>query len=377
MEITKELRELAKFSGGTLPVVSVYLDTQWRDQHQREQVLTFLTRHLRQARLLTLEQAEAQASLDADLARLEAWQEKLRHRTLEVTAPGYALFACNGAGLWVELPAPVPFENEFTIAERPALRQLARLDEDYTNALVVLVDSRAARVCEVVLGGLLSETAFNAEVPGRHKQGGWAQMRYQRHVKDHIDRHHKEVADYLIACLQRQPHARLILAGPEEVRANFRRFLPPAVQPQVLEAASLDLHAPETRIVEVARQVLERHEREEEQATVELLLSRAARGGLAVVGRQETLAAANTGRVHKLVMHRDLRHPGWRCTACGWLGEEAPPAACPACGGTPAAVDLGEALVARVLALDGEVELIAPDPRLAAYEGVGALLRYK
>lgn len=42
MEITKALQELAKFSAGPLPVISVYLNTQWHDQHQRERVTTFL-----------------------------------------------------------------------------------------------------------------------------------------------------------------------------------------------------------------------------------------------------------------------------------------------------------------------------------------------
>jgi hypothetical protein len=42
-----------------------------------------------------------------------------------------------------------------------------------------------------------------------------------------------------------------------------------------------------------------------------------------------------------------------------------------------AAVDVGEALVSGVLQTDGGVEVIAPDARLMAYEGVGALLRYK
>jgi len=376
MELTQALRELAKFSAGNFPVVSVYLDTQWRDQHQREQVQAFLTRHVRQARALQWESVAARESLVHDLNRLEEWGARLLRRTIDITAPGYALFACHGADMWIELPSPVPFEHEFIIADRPALRQLARLDEDYTNALVVLVDSRAARVCEVVLGGLLSETDFAAEFPGRHKQGGWAQMRYQRHVKDHMDRHHKEVADYLVSYLTAHPQTLIILGGQEDILANFRHFLPSQVQRQIIDALHLDIRAPEMRIVEVAREALARHEREEEQETVELLLNRAGHGGLAVVGLAETLAAANTGRVHQLVMHRDMHKPGWRCLACGSLGEETA-TQCPLCGGTVTAVDLGEALVGKVLEMDGLVELIAPHPRLAAYEGVGALLRYK
>jgi hypothetical protein len=34
-------------------------------------------------------------------------------------------------------------------------------------------------------------------------------------------------------------------------------------------------------------------------------------------------------------------------------------------------------MVQAVLQTDGEVEVIVPDERLAAYDGVGALLRYR
>jgi peptide chain release factor subunit 1 len=376
MEITEELRELARFDAGPLPVVSVYLNTQWRDQHQRERAATFLRDHFRQAELLTPETPEAQASLTADLARLADWAERLLQGTADAPSPGRAAFACSGADLWVELPAPVPFEDEFVIADGPALRQLARLDEDYTNALVVMVDSHVARICEVVLGGFLSETEFSREFPGRHKQGGWAQMRYQRHVKEHMDRHHKEVADYLTAYLTAHPKTSIILSGQSDILSNFRHFLSTPVQQQIIDTVRLDMREAPDRIVEAAQEVLQRHEREEEREAVERLLNRAASGGLAVVGMQRTLAAVNQGRIHQLIMHRDVHQAGWRCRDCDRIGEDMPPQ-CPSCGGEVTAVDLGEAMVEGVLRLDGFVELIEPHPRLAAYEGVGALLRYK
>lgn len=197
MEITKELHTLAKFATADAPVVSVYLNTQWRDQHQRERAVTFLRRHIGQAHMVEVDSDAARLSLEKDLARMAQWSEQLLRGTVGIQTSGVALFACSHRDLWIEFPAPIPFDDEFTIADRPALRQLARLDEDYTNALVVLVDSRTARMCEVVFGGLLTETDVTSEFPGRHKQGGWAQMRYQRHVKEHMDRHHKEVTEYV------------------------------------------------------------------------------------------------------------------------------------------------------------------------------------
>jgi len=375
VDIRQELRSLAAFASHEMPVVSVYLDTQWRDLHQYERTAMFLKNRLHQATTLAFDAEAAQQSLHDDLQRILNWSTERLQRSRLPHTPGVALFACSGSDLWVELPSPVPFENELTIADSPALRQLARLDHDYATTLVVLVDSRAARICEVVMGGWSAETDITSEVPGRHQQGGWAQMRYQRHVKDHMDRHHKEVAEYLAAYHQAQPQALIILSGQDEIIANLRQFLPTQVQQQVLDVVRLDIHESQADILQTARDIIEQHEREEEQDLVHRLLHRAGHGGLAAVGMQETLDAANAGRIHLLIMHRDLTYPGWHCPGCRHLGAEESPL-CPVCGHTTAAVELGEALVSRALQTDASVELIEPEPHLTAFDGIGVFLRY-
>lgn len=376
VNLTTELHKLATLSIPDLPVVSLYLDIQWRDQHQHERVATFLRTHLHQAGLLTFGAEAARQSLREDLERMAQWDVALRHEQREPNTPGVALFACHGAGLWMEFSSPAPFENEFTIGDRPALRQLARLDDDYGAALVVLVDSRAARICEVVSGGLQSETDMTADVPGRHQQGGWSQMRYQRHIKDRMDHHHKAVADYLAAHLAAHPGTSLVVCGPAEITANFCRFLPPWAQQQIIDALRLDICAPQAQIVEIAQEAIERHEREEERQHIERLIDCAGRGGLAALGLQASIAAANTGRIHMLIMDRDLPGEGWRCQVCEAIGE-GHPQACSVCGGQIAAVALGDALVRQALKTDAAVDLIEPDDRLAAYEGIGVMLRYR
>jgi hypothetical protein len=75
-------------------------------------------------------------------------------------------------------------------------------------------------------------------------------------------------------------------------------------------------------------------------------------------------------------MQRDFHRSGWRCRACGALTADTH-LQCVLCGGEVTTIELGEAMVQAVLEADGFIEQIAPDPRLAAYEGVGALLRYQ
>jgi hypothetical protein len=130
----------------------VYLNTQWCDQHQHARTTTFVEPHLHQARALEPETAAARESLARALERLTHWGQQHLHQPGERAMPGVALFACATADLWVEFPSPLPFEDEFTVADCPMVRQLARLDDDDTKALLVLVDSRTARIYEAVLG---------------------------------------------------------------------------------------------------------------------------------------------------------------------------------------------------------------------------------
>ena len=94
------------------------------------------------------------------------------------------------------------------------------------------------------------------------------------------------------------PHTQLILSGHDDIVAGFRHWLPPSVQAQVLETVALDMHDDRHHLLEVAQDVRQRHEHEEEQATVQLLVNRAGYGGLAVLGLQATADAVNTARVY-------------------------------------------------------------------------------
>jgi hypothetical protein len=375
MEITKELQQLAQFSDPMFPVISVYLRTQWSDQAQRAESTAFLDRHLRQASALEVKTDAARQSLERDLARIAQWATQFGNHADYAASVSVALFACAGADLWVEFPSPILFENEFSIADRPALRQLARLDADYTNALVVQIDAQTARVCEVVLGGVRTDTSFSRDDTALPNSEG--QLRYRRQVQPEAYRHYEEVAAYVTDYCSERPETYVILSGKDEILAPFRQLLPPHVQHRIIDTVSLDRQATHERILRVARRVLKQHERQEDQETVHLLLDSAPRGGLSVLGLADTLVAVNAALVHKLVMHSDFRRRGWRCQECGYIGSttESSPQ-CTACNGDVMPVELGEAMVTEVLRHGGLFEPVTPDVRLAAHDGIGALLRH-
>src|SRR5207245_6316847 len=102
---------------------------------------------------------------------------------------------------------------------------------------------------------------------------------YTRLFRSHMDRHHKEVAAYVAAYMEAHPHTHLIVSGQEESVANFRSYLPPSMQQQIIDLLTLDMQDNRQHIVAVAQETLQRHAREEEQTTVQLLVNRAGHGG--------------------------------------------------------------------------------------------------
>ena len=377
MDLNRTLRELARLPETSLPVLSIYLNTRWDNEHQRERVRLFLQEKLKHARFMVEEVPGALESLEADTARITQYVEALVKQQVDVAYDGIALFACHGTGLWRIFRSSVPFENQFVVARRPALRQLCVLSDEYESALVVLVDSKSARIFEVALGGLIRELDLEApDFPGRHKQGGWAQMRYQRHIKDHMDRHHKAVAEYLARLLEQRRNAHVLLNGQEEILANFTQHLPPWVRDRVIQHLSLDIRASDKAVLQQALEALREHEHVQENATVDRMIAMSMSGGLGALGINDTLDAVNRGAVHRLFLSRDFQEKGWQCTSCRALGHKVP-VACPFCEGPVSTVDLEEAVVERVLAEDGSVETVNSHPRLRHYGGIGAILRFR
>jgi hypothetical protein len=84
-DVQTRLAELAKLPPSARPVVSVYLNTRWADEDQRERVRIFLKNNLREALAAAVPPAED------DLAWVEA--QRLIGQTDLVDTSGVALIA--------------------------------------------------------------------------------------------------------------------------------------------------------------------------------------------------------------------------------------------------------------------------------------------
>jgi len=373
MDLSERVAKLSKIGPAPTPVVTVYLNTRWADEHQRGRVRIFLKNELAEAR-----RGPGPRAAESDLDWIEAQGEALLSQTAMPEASGVALFACEALGLREMLPSRVPFENAFAVAETPLLRPLAELGEKAPATLVVFIDTESARLVPLTPTGAGEELALQAEVPGHHSRGEWAQMaqsRYRRHIQDHRARHFEAVVESLIGLVEGQGLRRIVLAGDPRNVAVFRKELPPRIAATVIGTVAGARHEAAGVIVARAAEYLPHVEEQREAAGVDLALTAAAKAGKAAAGLDATLGAVNRGAVHRLYLLKGWSAAGRRCGGCGAL-QGGFSWTCPACGGETATVELAEAMAERVAAAGGSVETIAVHQPLAAAGGVAAELRY-
>ena len=373
MDVKARLSELARIKGAATPVVSVYLNTRWADEHQRERVRVFLKNEIRKVR-----RGEANNGIDSDLDWVEGEGEALIAQARFPEAHGVALFACQSLGLREIIPVRVPFEDAFVVADAPFLRPLAEASDRILSVLVVFVDGESARLIPLNAEGGGAEVTLEAEVPGRHSRGGWAQLaqsRYHRHIQDHRGRHFEAVAKALVQLTRGNGVERIVMAGEPRTIAAFRAHLPHRVDDRVGGSVPGARHEPAGALLRRAAELLASVKEGEEAGAVDAVLTEAAKSRRAVAGLEETLEAVSRGAVHRLYMLKGFGEPGRACGECGALQRGDSPT-CRLCGNATRATELGEALVDRVIATDGKVELIKIHEGLARVGGVAALLRF-
>ncbi len=381
MEMSKELKRLARIEEGPYPFCSIYLNTKWEDEQQRERIRLFIKNQLKKG----LEHLKGKEDLLRyyleDQKRIERYVEGLIRQTIDEGINGVALFSCSGTQTFLTYPSIIPYENEFILADLPALKPLVRLFSQYQKTLAVMVNTESARLFEISLEGLVTEFSIESYVPGRHDQGGWSQMRFQRHIKDHMDKHHKEVAEQLTSLFDSGNWKRVVLIGQDRILANFKHFLPERVKHHIADIFSAELTEDRSKLLRKIFDRLLQKEKEEISQQIRELKERTPYGGLAAFGLSPTLEALNQGQIQTLFLLNSFTLKGGKCQKCGILTiipEGAQPSAlCPLCKGNLKVVPLEEEMMRSVLRQDGEVKWVDEDPILKEFEGVGASLRFR
>jgi peptide chain release factor subunit 1 len=369
--IDRQLRHLAELGVSEQhPFLTLYIDTNRNDEGQRERIRLFLKQETQRIR------SEIGGNGHHELVERGIRQiEDYISNDLADDTRGVALFSRPGDNFFLPIQLPVKVDPLLKIASRPHLKQLARLRHHHPTVAVALVDAKTARISKLQFSRLVDEIDLeNSEVPRKHDQGGWSQSNIQRHVQDHIDRHHKEAAEALARLVEKQHIRSIVLAGQDRNVANFRGYLPKHVDELVVGTLHLDIRSNEAETVDAVEKAVAAHRSSSAVALLEQLQD-AASHGRGAVGPGAVADAVNQRKLQQLFLTLAAEQSGWRCTACGILGESIP-LGCPACGAAVMSVDLIDEFIAAAQQEGADVFFVERASSLDRHHGVGALLRF-
>lgn len=367
------LRRLAEWDGGGVPITSVSLSVDGRSYPRRADVEVRVDELLRRVR----ERSDgmdrpAARSVRADTAAMSRF---VRDEFERGGTRGLAMFSSSAAGLWDVVLVPRPLMHRAVVGPITDLVPLEIVIETYKRSALALVDYQDARIFVVEMGQIEEVGGIADEVPGRHDQGGRAQMRMQRHVDDHRARHLRRVADRLFALWRRRRYEHLVLAGPAEAHRELEAELHDYVRRTVRAHAVLPIGATTEQALERVLEVEEDVERESEREVLRRLEAALGSRDGGVAGVEPTLEALSTGRVGELVVSHTVSRPGARCPSCGRLLTR--PTRCPSCGSATERIpDVVEAAVAVAFRSGARVEAVVDDDSMRSFDGVGALFRF-
>ena len=341
-------------------LISLYLNTD-QGLQTKEKILT-------SAKVLLKETAD---TLPADL------QQKVLDyldKELSQKIKGLAFFIDPAGEPWQQYEFRVPVRQGIYQEQNLHLTQLEELLDEYERYCTVVLDKEKAQIFTVFLGEIEDITDIFNEFPGKHAQGGWSQKRFQGHIKDHEQRHLKEVATKAYDFFQQDGFDRLIIAGSKEILPTFKETLHADLRARLAGEFATELFQSTEHFLQKSLKVAERIEREKEIELVKELGDNLGAGNKAVSGIRDVLQAINDKKVMKLMLADGFTQSGYNCPSCGLLGLEEDECGCE--GKSEKVTDLVDEMVQAAIAQGAKVEFVQGSKELVALGNVGAFLRY-
>ncbi len=358
-----DLRELLDFHSDK-PVLSIYLNT-----NPSEGNADTHTRRLR-SMLKEINLTEEVQAVERFFTTQYNWSGR-----------GVAVFSCSPENFFRAYPLAVPVRNLIHISDRPSVKPLAALLDNYGGYGVVLVDKQGARLFFFHMGelreqeGVLGETVRRAKhgvgsaVPGR--RGATIATRGMDEV---VDRNMKDSAAFAVHFFDENHVRRVLVGGTEENTKLFCSLLPKAWQSLVMGTFPMSMTASQNEVRNRALELGTQAETEREKRLVGRLITQAAKGEGAVTGLEGTLDALNHGRIQALVIGEGFRKNAYRCKSTGWLTTK--PELCTGEDDIEKVYDVVDVIVNQVMRSGGEVDVVISSAELEKQGNIGAILRY-
>ena len=374
--ITAEtIDRVARFDGGKLPVVSVYvgLDPQPQERRSVSTRASSLLHNIRpMAKDHTLDR-EVRLSVRGDVERIET------ELTQERPKPGaVAVFSCSGKDFYEEIELPRRVRDRIMVDATPWVRPLLAVLDEYHRTCILILDKEMSRTWELYQEELNETSEVLDRALRKPDYAGWhglEEYRVRNKEEELAKKHFRKVATVLDDFYRAGRFDLLAIGGHDHEVPVFQEFLPHRLRGSVAGTFTID---PQTTTISdiraSAEAVVDQYERNEDRNGVAEVFEKAAARGNAVVGLERSLWAGSLAAIQRLLIQEDATAPGVVCDESGWLAESGD--TCIICGQpTRKTDDVIDELAQAVIDTGGTVEHVIADTPLRDYVAA-ADLRY-
>jgi|GEM_PF-1633706 len=373
MITVKKIEKLMKISSEKYPILSLYLGMSPAISSQK-QYKTLAKSLIKQGTSNLSKFDDSQRNLIAkDCQKLSNFIEY----EFERKSQSIAVFSSTGLGLWQVHPLPRRVKSRFVIDIDPYTRPLVRFLDENEKYFIAYVDSKRARLFSIYTGVMNERNEIlDEEVPGKHKQGGWSQSRFQRHIKNRSAKHLKNISDIIHELYKVEKFDHLIIGGSLEALHSFRHMLHSSLQKIIVAQVQGSLDDSVGEIYSSAEKIIDSFETKQSKKYLNLFFDRKGKKHLASSGFSDIVRMLRQARIHTLLVKTNLVVPGFRCSNC-----EAPYlkqiSKCDFCGKKVVKVpDIIDEIIENVWDQNGEVKFIKTSKELDKLGGIAALLRW-
>lgn len=293
---------------------------------------------------------------------------------------GLAVFADGGAALYERIELPMRLINRLVIEPSPYIRPVAhalsllepfvvaRISRD-ESSLYLIDEWRIAKEDDHTGPWLRSSDRETGEVSVKEY---FAAARQDALVEHHF----KEVGASLAKLTERSGVPRVILCALHDIASGFRRTLPAGTAAKIVAEIPFDAAETTNQMLVRAREAVEKARNDQMEALAARIKEGLGAKGHGVSGFEDVLGALRRRQLQALLVDRDYRVPGWRCSECEWVSLGAVER-CPLCGGAvlPVTDAVGEAVRLAILQ-NAQVEVGEKISLLDELGGLAGVLRY-
>lgn len=385
----EQLQELAKYKSTTgSPMISLYINVTppYDDTMQLHSMIHSARNECRE---------KMDPGAVDDLERLFSQIDKYARNHLKgLKNTRLVVIFADSSGLWQEYHLPVSLPGQMVVEPKPYIRPLTALMDEFKRYLVLIADSRHARLFSLYLGDFEEQpdVFMESDVPDRVRvnasmaetggqaagkvYGGLGDKRIESHIKDQIHKHLKYAADKTFDYFRKKNFTRFLIGTPDD---KNRPWLKGHLHSYLKERLAGEFNAnptlPDSELKKAAMEAASQYERENERRIIDALFEKSISGNMAVLGIDPVIRALRKGQVHTLVIENGYKTKGYICHDDHVLSsmEEN----CPLCGASMTEVgDLLDEMAGEAILHNSEImHIFTAHEEFQKYHA-GALLRF-